>query len=353
MATIPLTFHAIAEGRPGDGFAQRFAAAWPAYRAWFLRDGDAARPSFVASRDALREHLPELVGVWERLVELAGGSDTAARMLALWCPPPHVAACTQTVVRGRAPALVRNYDYDPTRFDALILASGYGERRVIGTADALWGLLDGINEDGLVLSITFGGSGRVGPGFGIAVVVRYLLETCSTTAEAMARIGRIPVHMAYNVTALDASGASETAFIGPGRRVARVAPAVVTNHQEEQVTEPYAALSRSRDREAGVRAVIDGGEEAVVRAFLAPPVYSTAFEHGFGTLYTAVYRPAERCVEYRWPSSRWRQSLAAFTPGEHTVSLTTTPASASAIRSGATSPTTNGPNSAYSADPSS
>ena len=238
MPALPLTFHAVAEDRPADAFAQRFAATWPAYRAWFLQEGDAARPSYVRSRAALREHLPEIVETWERLVELVGGGDAAARMLALWCPPPHRQGCTQAVVRREEPVLVRNYDYDPRRFDALILHTAYDERRVIGTSDCLWGLLDGINEDGLALSITFGGARGVAPGFGIALVVRYLLETCSTTADAMDRLERIPIHMAYNVTALDASGATETAFVGPGRPyVARVAPAVVTNHQEDQVTE--------------------------------------------------------------------------------------------------------------------
>jgi predicted choloylglycine hydrolase len=321
MFALPLTFHAVAEDLPGDQFAQRFAATWPAYRTWFLQAGDAARPSFVESRAALREHVPELVPTWERLVELAGGGDTAARMLALWCPPAHLAGCTQAVLRGRAPVLVRNYDYDPSRFDALILHSAYGDRRVIGTTDCLWGLLDGMNEDGLAVSITFGGTDRTGPGFGIALIVRYLLETCSTTAEAMGVLDRVPVHMAYNVTALDASGASETAFVGPHRRPAHVAPAVVTNHQEEQVTESFAKVSHSRDREAGVRVVLDSDEETAIRAFLAPPVYNASFGRSFGTLYTAVYRVEEGCVDYRWPSSLWRQSFDAFTPGEHTVPL--------------------------------
>ncbi len=330
MFSLPLTFRAVAEARPGGEFAARFAETWPAYRAWFLKDGDAARPSFVASRAALRQHMPELVEVWERLVELAGGSDSAARMLSLWCPPSHVAGCTQAVIRGRAPVLARNYDYDPSRFDAVILSSAYGERRVIGMSDALWGLLDGINDDGLAVSITFGGSSAAGPGFGIAIIVRYLLETCSTTAEAMTRVALLPVHMAYNVTALDASGASETAFIGPGRRAAHVAPAIVTNHQEEQGTEPFAALSRSRDRERALRPVLAAGEERVLQAFLEAPVYCARFAEGFGTLYTAVYRPEQRCVDYRWPSSLWRQSFEAFTPGEHTVPLIASPASSNA-----------------------
>ncbi|MDX6544933.1 MAG: hypothetical protein QOG02_707, partial [Gaiellales bacterium] len=49
------------------------------------------------------------------------------------------------------------------------------------------------------------------------------------------------------------------------------------------------------------------------------------FEQGFGTLYTAVYRPSELCVDYQWPGSTWRQSFEAFVEGEHTVPLKPAP----------------------------
>src|SRR3954471_4379729 len=76
---------------------------WPALREWFLRDGDAARPSYVAAQRALHSHVPELVPVWERVVELAGGGDLAARMLSLYDPPPLMAGCSQAVVSGPPP----------------------------------------------------------------------------------------------------------------------------------------------------------------------------------------------------------------------------------------------------------
>ncbi len=298
---------------------------WPAYQAWFLQAGDAARPSYVTARTALREHLPELVPTWERLCRLAGGGDTASRVLAHWCPPPHLSGCTQAVVRRGDPILVRNYDYDVRSFDATILMTDYAGRRVLGTGDCVWGLLDGLNEDGLAATLTFGGSREVGTGFGISIVMRYLLETCTTVAQALAVLDRVPVHMAYNVTVLDAAGAAATAFIGPGRPPLHVDPLVVTNHQEHQATEQFAKLSHSRDREVAMRAVLeaDGDEERAIRAFLEPPTYNRNFDHSFGTLYTAVMRPAERCIDYRWPSSVWRQSFDAFEPGERTVELHT------------------------------
>ena len=325
VVTLPLTFRAVSEGGEVDTFGERFKAVWPAYQAWFLQDGDAARPSYVAARAALREHLPELVPTWERLCRLAGGGDTASRVLAHWCPPPHLAGCTQAVVRRGAPILVRNYDYDVRSFDATILSTDYAGRRVLGTGDCIWGLLDGLNEDGLAATLTFGGSREVGTGFGISIVMRYLLETCTTVAEALAVLDRVPVHMAYNVTVLDAAGASATAFIGPGHPPLHVDRPVVTNHQEDRATEQYAKLSHSRDREVAVRAVLEapGDEERAIRAFLEPPTYNRHFDHSFGTLYTAVMRPAEGCIDYRWPDARWRQSFAAFDPGERTVELHT------------------------------
>ncbi|MDQ1714235.1 MAG: hypothetical protein QOC60_180 [Frankiaceae bacterium] len=323
MTSVPLTFRAVSENGRDDGFPERFATVWPAYQAWFLQAGDAARPSYVAARTALRQHMPELVPTWERHCRRAGGGDMAARVLAHWCPPPYVSGCTQAVVRRGAPILVRNYDYDVRNFDATILLTDYEGRRVLGTGDCVWGLLDGLNEFGLAATLTFGGSRQVGTGFGISLVLRYLLETCATVAQALAVLDRVPVHMAYNVTVLDAAGAAATAFVGPGRPPLHVDPLVVTNHQEHQATEQFAKLSHSRDREVAVRAVLESGgdEERAIRAFLDPPTYNRNFEHSFGTLYTAVMRPAERCVDYRWPSSLWRQSFDGFTPGEHTVAL--------------------------------
>ena len=57
------------------------------------------------------------------------------------------------------------------------------------------------------------------------------------------------------------------------------------------------------------------GEEAFVAAFLEPPLHSTGYDDGFGTLYTAVYRPAEGAVDYRWPDATWRQSIDAVRRG--------------------------------------
>ena len=42
---MPFTFHAFAEPEPGPRWRAFFDAAWPVYRQWYLKEGDAARPS--------------------------------------------------------------------------------------------------------------------------------------------------------------------------------------------------------------------------------------------------------------------------------------------------------------------
>src|SRR6185503_9961457 len=57
---------------------------WPAYRRWFLRDGEQERSSYAGCLRAVRTHVPELVPAYEGLVELVGGGDLEARFLSLW-----------------------------------------------------------------------------------------------------------------------------------------------------------------------------------------------------------------------------------------------------------------------------
>jgi len=305
-----LTFTAISEPQPGDRFVARFSALWPALEAWYLRDGDAARPSYAAARGALRTHMPELVPTWEAMTELAGGGDLAARVLALYDPPPLLAGCSQAVIDG---TLIRNYDYHPDRIEATIYA-GALTRPTLGMSDCLWGLLDGVNDAGLAVALAFGGRQARGAGFGITLIVRYLLETCDTVAQAISTLQRLPVHAPYNLTLADATDAA-TVYIGPDRPARAVRPAVATNHQETVDWPEHAAETRSVERHAALC------EATGVDAFLAPPLFASEFARGFGTLYTAAYSTKERAVTYHWPDNAWEQSLAAFTPGTRTVRL--------------------------------
>lgn len=72
--------------------------------------------------------------------------------------------------------------------------------------------------------------------------------------------------------------------------------------------------------------------EDLLQSMLRPPLYQTAYQRGFGTLYTAVYTPMEDAVQLIWPSYRWRQTIDDFQEGSHTVSFAARPPEAGVRR---------------------
>lgn len=305
-----VTFHGIREAVPGPRWRGLFEATWPGYRAWYLSDDGSARPSLGTARAMLGRHMPELVPTWERLVDLADGDQTAARMLTLYDPPRFLPGCSQAVLTGGTPVLVRNYDYRPNLCERVVYSSAFTGRRVIGTSDCLWGLLDGMNDAGLVISLAFGGHQGSGPGFGIPLVVRYLLEIAESIADVTSALERVPVSMAYNLTVLDRHGEAVTVFVGPGARPQTFRLPTATNHRGTVPDWPeHAQRFRSVERHRFLLDLLARRPDAdtLVAAFLRPPLYNTAYAEGFGTMYTAVYRPTLGAVDYVWPGSTWRR----------------------------------------------
>jgi predicted choloylglycine hydrolase len=325
MRMVPFTFRAIEELELGPKWQAVFEERWPHYREWFLREGEEARPSYATSVRMLRAHMPELVPAYERVVELAGGGDLAARMLSCYRPPPYLAACSQGVwTREGGPVLARNYDYAPSRMEGIVWHTRLLGRRVIGSSDGLWGLLDGVNEDGLAVSLTFGGRRVLGDGFGIPIVVRYVLETCATVAEATEVLVRLPYALSHNLTLVDPSAEVLTAYLSPDREpILRPFPAA-TNHQGIVEWPEQARATRTIERERRIVEMLEDPGATVdsfVDGFLRAPLFSTAYDSGFGTLYTAVYRPTAGVAEYRWPSDAWHESFGSFVEAEHTEVL--------------------------------
>lgn len=266
--------------------------------------------------------MPEFVPRWKRLCELAGGGDIEARFLSLWCPPAYDSACSQAVWPGQEPLLVRNYDYSSKYFDAIALHSNWSGQRVLGTSDCLVGLVDGINEAGLALSLTFGGRSVIGPGFGVPIVLRYILETCSTVAQASAALTRIPTHMAYNVTALDSDGHRATAYLAPDFPARITGNPVATNHQPGCLVDGDAYRTATIERERYLLGRLMHHEdppERFIGAFLRPPLFSLAYEQQRGTLYTAALWPRRREFSYRWPSAEWTLGIENFVPDSRRI----------------------------------
>ncbi|MGJ8546302.1 MAG: C45 family autoproteolytic acyltransferase/hydrolase [Sulfitobacter sp.] len=319
-----MLWRAINEDLPGPKWAGLFAEYWPNYRAWWLKEGDAARPTYAQCHRALRTHMPELLPLYDRLCNLAGDGDQAARFLSFYNPPPYLSACSQAIWAGKEPVLVRNYDYNPRAFDSLVLRTKWGGRAVMGTSDGLWGLVDGVNDAGLAISLTFGGRRVVGDGFGVPLILRYVMQVCETVDEAAEVLARMPTHMSYNVTVLDKKRNYITAMMGPDRPALISHAAVATNHQENVEWISHARFTATVERERYLLQRLrfhKDPQEKFIGAFLKPPLYSTAYSAGFGTLYTAVYRPRKGEMELRWPGTTWPLSLGAFEEGARPISV--------------------------------
>jgi predicted choloylglycine hydrolase len=308
-------FVAAREDEPGDAWKARFAAGRDEAVRWYFGSGRGLAPQATECRAALRRHMPELVQYYDKACALVGDDDLAHRILSHYRPPPIVHGCSQAIWLGDGgPALVRNYDFPLDVVSDRFELTAWSGHRVIAKTQRPWGgCLDGLNEDGLVASITDGGSGAQGLGFSVILLLRYVLETCSSVNQAVAALSRIPVALSQNVTLLDRTGQFATVFLGPDREAAISRVPACTNHQE--TTTKVGSLERQRTILAALEDHTMTLERLTAR-FFEPPLYSR--RDGFTTVYTAVYLPAEGRVDYLWPGARWSQRFDNFVAAEYT-----------------------------------
>ena len=219
--------------------------------------------------------------------------------------------------------LVRNYDYSPDLFEWVVYSSEFTGRKVIGTSDCLWGLLDGMNDDGLVISLTHGGRREPGPGIAIPLVVRYLLEVASTVEEARAALDRLPVAASYNLTMMDAAGAVVTAFVSPGSQPEYADSAVATNHRGQVPERPEHARSlRSVERQDHLLELLDKPTDstALADAFLPTPALQPGICTGFrDPVHGGVPAARAEVLTYSWPGVSFARSIRLTRRQHHGV----------------------------------
>jgi predicted choloylglycine hydrolase len=314
-------FVAICEDTPGSDWRARFVAGRAEAETWYRGTGRGAPPTAVECAAQLRRHMPELLGSFERVCALVGDDDLAPQILSQYRPPPLPHGCTQAVWLGDdGPALVRNYDFPLNVVSDHFESTRWFGREVISKGQRPWGgCLDGMNADGLVASVTFGGSPAQGLGFSIILIARYVLETCSRVSEAVAALCRIPVALSQNVTVLDRTGAYATVYLSPERAPSVSHMPVCANHQDPSDSVGLStALARSMERQqAALRTLESSGSTLpkLVEAFLIAPLYSR--DGSSPTVYSAVYRPAALTVDYLWPGKVMSQRIGSFRPGQY------------------------------------
>lgn len=310
------TFVAAREDRPGKAWLSRFVAGRAEAESWYFGRAAASTPSATDCRAALARHMPELIPHYERACSLVGDDEVAHRVLSHYRPVPESYGCSQAVWLGEdGPALIRNFDYPPGIVSDRFEMTAWSGMRVICKAQRPWGgCVDGMNEEGLVASVTLGGSHVQGVGFSIILMIRYVLETCHKVSQAVDALCRIPVALPQNVTVLDRSGTYATLFLGPRQPPIVSRLKACTNHQPSTK-----ASSSSLARQGALLEALDDPSmslSSLTDRLLEPPLYSG--RGAYPTLYTAVYRPADGRVDYLWPGKSWCQSFSDFQVGEYT-----------------------------------
>ncbi len=258
--------------------------------------------------------MPELVAPYDHACNLVGDDEVAHRILSHYRPAPERSGCSQTVWLGReGPALIRNFDYPPDIVSDRFELTNWSDTRVIAKAQRPWGgCVDGMNEEGLVASVTLGGTRTQGLGFSIILIVRYILETCRRVHDAVEALCRVPVALPQNVTVLDRSGDYATVLLCPYKRPLISRQKACTNHQ--RVARPP---SSSMTRLQVIQTALEDPSMSLSRLtdlFLRPPLYTSG---SHPTLYKAVYLPAEGRVDYVWPGNSWSQRFDDFREVEY------------------------------------
>ena len=321
---LPFVFRAVDDDPAHQKWRREFSNRWPAYESWFLRGGESERPTYLESLTALKNHMPEFVDTYESLAELVGGGDHAARFLAQYSPPPLFRGCSQAVYIKDEPVIVRNYDYSPFLSDGLVMRTQFGDRQVIAATDCMTGVLDGINEDGLALSMAFGGRKEFAEGFSITLVLRYLLEYCANVNDVFKRISEIPINGAYNIAAVDRNTDHCTIAVAPGENATKTDNFVSTNHQKKSNWPEYADKVKTQLRFDYLNNAVDNSDDSVdtfPNHFLQTPLFNNLYAKGFGTVYTAAYYPARGEARYLWPGHHWSLTFDQFIESTYEFNL--------------------------------
>jgi predicted choloylglycine hydrolase len=163
-----------------------------------------------------------------------------------------------------------------------------------------------------------------GQGFGIPVVLRYVLEVAETTAEAVALLQRLPISMCYSITLLDRHADAATVFVAPDRPAEVTRRNAVTNFQHQVDWPEHARATHAEERLQALQQQLDGPGTLTdaTAALLQPPLFQAAYLRGYGTLYSAVYRPLSGQVELLWPGQQWLQNVDQFAPGQRDIVYT-------------------------------
>ncbi|WP_050181262.1 C45 family autoproteolytic acyltransferase/hydolase [Domibacillus robiginosus] len=197
----------------------------------------------------------------------------------------------------------RNYDYHPKTYEGRLLLwqpdDGYAS---VGISGRLVGRIDGMNEKGLVIGFHFVNRRRAEDGFTCSVIARMVLDTCSTTDEAVALLRSIPHRHAFNYSIYDNSMRSAVVEASPrGVHVHNQVEACANHFVSNQLSDENRHHTvESKERLHTLQKYSESLQNAFERfkLFNDPSygIFKNKYASWAGTLHTTIYEPASRHV---------------------------------------------------------
>lgn len=218
------------------------------------------------------------------------------------------AQCSIFAIKNKSDVIIgRNYDMnlDIKKYTESSLICPDNSFAYIGHSDVFLGKVDGINEKGLGIGITYvdGGGKRAGVNF--YFVVRYILEKCSKVDEAISALQDIQVSMSTNYLIADSGGNMVVVETSPQRVEVRKPSEsenfiICTNHFNHPKMIQYEnksnrGWSKSEIRYNTIYKAISQNKNFSIRNAIeilsdnSGCVCMNLKKHNFGTLFSVIY----------------------------------------------------------------
>jgi len=285
------------------GRAQAVAFAASLKGKAFLRKKKFWLPSWLNMRTeerAFRMYAPSL---WEEIGGIAEGlgipMERAVTYFGNGGMRMPTGGCSAVMSNG---VYGRNYDFRVRQYDArFTLVQASGSYASIGGSHMLTGRLDGMNERGLSIGLHLIRAKPAAPGLLSIMLVRRVLDSCATTAEAIDLLRRLPHAMKYNYSLLDAGGTAAVVEAGAGAVAVRIGDWLAcTNHfQSAQLQRlnrrPAHSIGRLPPLEGWAAAGLSAEQTFTALNHPDSPAFHI-YATGTQTLHTIVTEPAKRRI---------------------------------------------------------
>ncbi len=237
--------------------------------------------------------------------------------------------CSQMVVLPRITEnghiyLARNYDYWPKESDLCLIITKIDKKaHHIGFSELGLGRNDGINEHGLCISMSNAAPGRTSPSKGIEfwVIIRSVLDSCSSVDEAIELINDLPTSTYANFIIADRKDDAALVEVAENNKaVQRINPETdnqylcATNHYISESmlayeTERYwDSVARYKAMELRINDGIPNVDKSHIKGIqsnLMPlGICTHDYSSGFGTLWSAIYDASDMSLEVCFGSPR-------------------------------------------------